>query len=150
MHVARCFIPAVLAVLVLGGAVQAPADTPPCLCDPHIYVLKPVTLTAAEQKAVSAHIKPCWGGKTGPFDTQNNGTAVPPSPEVPVELTVDADGTVRDASVVLYNRSSLSDAAYKSFAHLAYEAATNPRCATLPLPPVLLGQAETFTFQFSS
>jgi hypothetical protein len=147
VHAARCHIAAALAVLVLGGATADAKAPKQCIC---LAVMKEVTLTQAEQAAVSAHIKPCWGARTGPFDLLVSNTVVSLSPGVPVQLMVAPDGTVRDASVAPYNTSVLSDAAYRSFARLVYEAATNPRCASLPLPSAVLGQNETFTFQFTS
>lgn len=144
----RCCIAAVLGVLVLGGAVADAKAYDPCGC---IVVTKNVTLTDAEQAAVSERIKPCWGVKTHAYGMLFSNMAIPPSSGVPVQLMVEADGTVIGAQLAfIINTTPLSDAAYQSFGRLAYEAATNPRCNVLPLPKSLLGHTETFTFQFSS
>jgi hypothetical protein len=147
MYAVRCGIAAVLGVMVVGGVAANAKTYDPCICN---AVIKIITLNAAEQAVVSAHIKPCWGEKTHAYDTLVGNMAVPPSPGVPLQVMVDADGTVRGAKLAFFiNTTPLSDAAYLSFGRLAYQAATNPRCDVLPLPKALLGQGGTFTFQFS-
>jgi hypothetical protein len=43
----------------------------------------------------------------------------------------------------------MSDPVYAAFANRAVDAVMNYQCASLPLPPFMLGHNQTFIFSFS-
>jgi hypothetical protein len=56
---------------------------------------------------------------------------------------------VREAGVAPQDQGQMSDPVFAAFANRAVDAVTNYQCATLPLPADMLGQTQTFIFDFS-
>ncbi len=102
-------------------------------------------LSDAEQIAVGQHLRKCWyaseqasGGMWG------DDGAMRPIPLVLLDLTTDAGGTVRKAVVAPQNTGDLHNASYAHFVQRAITVALAPECATLPLPPAMLGHEHEF------
>ena len=162
MHVARCFVPAVLAMVVLSGAVRAQdvphagvsqntldtllkleaAQGPATRPAPYGLPIKYSTLTAAEHADILHHIRPCrW------IDSEAAATA---GFSVLLQVVTDATGTVRMAEVAPQNIGDMSNPLYFAFTQRAIATVLNFQCATLPLPSKMLGRNQTFSFLFSS
>ena len=69
--------------------------------------------------------------------------------QVLLTVTTDAGGVVRFAVVADPDVPKLSDPVFRAFAERARRAVLDPRCASLPLPPKLLGRPNVLTFRFS-
>lgn len=98
-------------------------------------------LTGADRSAIGAHVRPCWG-----IDAGAPGVS---SFSVQLLVTTDASGTVRDAQVAPASEGNMGNAVYAAFAQRAIAAVENYQCATLPLPPDMLGSVHTFLFNFT-
>jgi outer membrane biosynthesis protein TonB len=98
-------------------------------------------LSGADRDAIGAHVKPCWN-----IDAGAPGVA---SFSVLLDVTTDASGTVREAQVDPQSQGNMGDPFYAAYANRAVDAVMNYQCATLPLPSYMLGQSQTFTFQFT-
>jgi hypothetical protein len=98
-------------------------------------------LTAADLSSIGSHVRPCWTIDAGaPGVSGFTGF---------LDITTDPEGIVRQAQIDPQNAGNMSDPVYYAYAQRAIAAVLDVRCANLPLPPALLGQNETFTFQFS-
>jgi outer membrane biosynthesis protein TonB len=98
-------------------------------------------LSGADRNAIGAHVKPCW--------TIDAGAPGVSSFSVHLLVQTDGTGTVRNAQVAPDDQSKMSDPIYNAYANRAVQAVMNVQCATLPLPSYMLGQNQTFIFQFS-
>lgn len=73
-------------------------------------------------------------------------------PMVKIRLiaTTDATGTVQKAEIVPpTNRAFAQLPSIETFEKSAVAAVLSPKCATLPLPASMLGQSQTFAFEFT-
>lgn len=98
-------------------------------------------LTGPDRAAIGSHVRPCWT-----VDAQAEGLS---GFSVLLTVTTDAGGTVREAEVSKQNTGDMSNPLYFAFTQRAIAAVLNAQCATLPLPPNMLGQNQTFSFIFS-
>jgi outer membrane biosynthesis protein TonB len=98
-------------------------------------------LSGADRNAIGAHVKPCWS-----IDAGAPGVA---TFSVFLDVTTDATGTVRAASIDPKSQGNMGDPYYNAYANRAIDAVMNYQCATLPLPSYMLGQVQKFVFQFS-
>ncbi len=98
-------------------------------------------LTGGERGAIGAYVRRCWN-----YDAGAPGLS---SFSVPLLVTTDASGTVREAQVAPQAMGQMSDPVYAAFANRAVDAVMNYQCASLPLPPFMLGHNQTFIFSFS-
>jgi outer membrane biosynthesis protein TonB len=98
-------------------------------------------LSGADRNAIGAHVRQCWDYDAGAPGVNKF--------SVPLLVTTDATGTVRDAQVAPQALGQMSDPVYAAFANRAVDAVMNYQCATLPLPSYMMGQNQTFTFNFS-
>ena len=98
-------------------------------------------LTGADRNAIASHIRPCF--QVDP-DAPDN-----PNMSVNMIVTTDASGTIREADIAPEDEGKLSDPIFNAFWQRAQAAAMNYQCATLPLPPNLLGQTEKFLLNFT-
>lgn len=98
-------------------------------------------LSGADRNAIGAHVRPCWSIDAG----------APGVSTFSVHLLVQTDGTgtVRNAQVAPEDQSKMGDPIFNAYASRAVDAVMNVQCATLPLPSYMLGQNQTFIFQFS-
>ncbi len=98
-------------------------------------------LSGADRDAIGSHVRPCWNIDAG----------APGVSSFSVHLLVQTDGTgtVRNAQVADQDQSRMSDPIYAAYAQRAISAVMNVQCATLPLPSYMLGQNQTFIFNFS-
>ncbi len=97
-------------------------------------------LSGADRNAIGNHIRPCWG-----IDAGAPGVS---SFSVELQVTTDATGTVREATVAPQDQDKLSDPIFNAYAQRAVDAVMNYQCATLPLPSYMMGQPQTFLFDF--
>jgi hypothetical protein len=97
-------------------------------------------LSGLDRNAIGNHVRPCWGIDAG----------APGVSTFSVELTVqtDAQGTVRNADIAPQDQGKMSDPIFAAYAQRAKDAVMNYQCATLPLPPYMLGSPQTFLFDF--
>jgi outer membrane biosynthesis protein TonB len=98
-------------------------------------------LSGADRDAIGAHVRPCW--------TIDAGAPGVSTFSVLLDVTTDATGTVRAAQVDPRSQGNMGDPFYAEYANRAIDAVMNYQCANLPLPPYMLGQTQTFTFQFT-
>jgi outer membrane biosynthesis protein TonB len=98
-------------------------------------------LSGADRAAIGNHVRPCWG-----IDAGAPGVA---GFSVNLLVTTDATGTVREAEVAPQDQGRLGDPIFAAYAQRAVDAVMNYQCATLPLPPNMLGSVQTFLFNFS-
>jgi outer membrane biosynthesis protein TonB len=98
-------------------------------------------LTGPDRAAIGNHVRPCWNIDG---EAQNVGSFA-----VLLQVTTDAGGTVRVAEVSPNNTGDMSNPLYFAFTQRALAAVLNAQCATLPLPPNMLGSNQSFTFIFS-
>ena len=111
------------------AAAPQPRQTAPNLSD---------QLARSEMDAVRDKVRPCWNFPVGA-----------PNPErliVDIEVSMNPNGTVRDATIV--DRSRMNDPFYRSAAEAALRAALNPSCQPFPLPPEKYSTWRNFTFGF--
>lgn len=98
-------------------------------------------LTAAERGAIGAYVRRCWTydpGAQGVNDFQ-----------VLLDVTTDASGVVRIANVAPSDLGRIdSNPELRAFAERAVNAVLDPRCASLPLPPSMLGRPRRLEFRF--
>jgi outer membrane biosynthesis protein TonB len=98
-------------------------------------------LSGADRNAIGNHVRPCW--------TVDAGAPGLSTFSVNLMVTTDATGTVRQAVVSPQDQDKLSDPIFNAYAQRAIEAVMNYQCATLPLPSYMLGQPQTFLFNFT-
>lgn len=98
-------------------------------------------LSAADRNAIGSHVRPCWSVDAGAPGLSTF--------SVFLDVTTDAQGIVRQAVVDPQSQANMSDPIYSAFADRAVNAVMNAQCATLPLPPYMLGHNQTFMFNFS-
>ncbi|HYP62566.1 MAG TPA: hypothetical protein VEQ16_01690 [Acidocella sp.] len=98
-------------------------------------------LTGPDRAAIGSHVRPCWN-----VDSEAEGLS---GFSVLLQVTTDATGTVRVANVDPKNTGDMSNPLYFAFTQRAIAAVLNAQCATLPLPQNMLGQNQTFSFQFA-
>lgn len=97
-------------------------------------------LTTSERDLLQDHFKKCWLVPAGIRDAENLA--------VPVHLSINPDGTVKDARI-LDNQRFSADPYYRSMAEAALRAAKDPRCAKLPLSPERLKKYDNIKMTFS-
>jgi outer membrane biosynthesis protein TonB len=98
-------------------------------------------LAGADKNAIANHIRPCWSIDAGaPGVSTFN---------VHLDVTTDATGTVRVATVDAQDQGKMGDPIYADYANRAVDAVLNVQCATLPLPPYMMGQNQNFVFDFT-
>jgi len=98
-------------------------------------------LSGADRNAIGAHVRPCWD-----IDAGAPGVA---GFSVFLDVTTDAQGIVRQAVIDPQSQANMTSPYYAAYANRAIDAVMNAECATLPLPPYMLGQVQTFVFNFS-
>ena len=98
-------------------------------------------LSGADRGAIGSHVRPCWSIDAGAPGVQEF--------HVQLQVTTDATGTVRQAAVAARDQGRLGDPLFAAYAERAVDAVMNYQCATLPLPAYMLGQPQTFIFEFS-
>ena len=98
-------------------------------------------LSGADRDAIGAHVRQCWS-----IDAGAPGVS---SFSVQLLVTTDATGTVREAEVAPQSMGQMSDPVFAAYANRAMDALRDYRCATLPLPSSMMGQNQTFIFDFS-
>ena len=98
-------------------------------------------LNAGERNAIGQHVQPCFQ-----VDSGAPGLA---TFSVNLLVTTDATGTVRNAVVAPQDVDKMSDPIFNAYANRAIDAVMNYQCATLPLPSNMLGQNQTFLFNFT-
>jgi outer membrane biosynthesis protein TonB len=98
-------------------------------------------LSGADRSAIGAHVRQCWS-----IDAGAPGVS---SFSVQLLVTTDGTGTVREAEVAPQSMGQMSDPVYAAYANRAIDALEDYRCATLPLPSSMMGQNQTFIFNFS-
>jgi hypothetical protein len=94
-------------------------------------------LSAAAARAVGDRLRECW-------TTNNRGAKDFDQQAARLMVTTDASGTIRDAQIVEGATSPVG----RAFAEQARRAALDAQCATLPLPPNMLGSNHTFEITF--
>ncbi|HTI01993.1 MAG TPA: energy transducer TonB [Acidisoma sp.] len=98
-------------------------------------------LTAAQRGAIGDKVRACWTIDSGAQGVQQM--------SVILKVTTDATGTARLAQVAPADQARVNaDPVLRAFAERAVRAVLDYRCSALPLPPSLLGAAQTFTFRF--
>ena len=99
------------------------------------------TLTAAERGAIGDAVRPCWTRDAGALNADQL--------QVMLQVTTGPDGVVHVAHVdPSYLDQVNSDPVLQAFSDRAINAVLDAQCATLPLPPSMLGQTHTFSFLF--
>jgi outer membrane biosynthesis protein TonB len=98
-------------------------------------------LSGAQRNAIGAYVRRCWTIDAGAPGVQNF--------NVNLLVTTDASGTVRAAQVAPQDQGKLGDPIFAAYAQRAVDAVMNYQCATLPLPPDMLGSNQTFVFDFT-
>jgi hypothetical protein len=98
-------------------------------------------LSGADKGAIGAHVRPCWNIDAGAPGVSTF--------SVNLMVTTDSTGTVRQAVVAPQDQSKLGDPIFYAYANDAINAVMNVQCATLPLPSYMLGQNQTFLFNFT-
>ncbi len=98
-------------------------------------------LSGANRDGIAAHVKQCF--------TIDAGAPGLSTFSVLLKVTTDATGTVRAAEVAPQSMGQMSDPVYAAYANRAVNAVMNYQCATLPLPASMMGQNQTFIFQFN-
>jgi outer membrane biosynthesis protein TonB len=99
-------------------------------------------LSEADRNAIGAWVRRCWTIDAGAQNVQNY--------SVLLLVTTDPTGTVRMAQVSPQNNGGdMSDPEYFAFTQRAIAAVEDYQCATLPLPSNMLGQNQTFLFNFT-
>jgi hypothetical protein len=98
-------------------------------------------LTGADRSAIGGHVRPCWNVDSGAPGLSTF--------SVNLMVTTDPTGTVREAAVAPQDQGKMSDPIFNAFANRAVAAVMNVQCATLPLPPYMLGKNQTFLFNFT-
>jgi len=98
-------------------------------------------LSAADRDAIGNHVRPCWDIDGGAENIDQL--------SVLLQVTTDTTGTVRQAVVAPADQDKMTDGTFAAFANRAIDAVMNVQCATLPLPPNMMGSVQTFTFHFS-
>jgi hypothetical protein len=98
-------------------------------------------LSAADRDAIGNHVRPCWDIDGGAENINQL--------SVLLQVTTDTTGTVRQAQVAPADQDKMTDGTFAAFANRAIDAVMNVQCATLPLPPNMMGKIQTFTFHFS-
>jgi hypothetical protein len=97
-------------------------------------------LSGADKSAIGSHLHPCFQ-----VDAGAPGIA---SFHVLLDITTDATGTIRVATIDPQDQGKLSDPLFNAYAQRAQQAAMNYQCATLPLPQSMLGSNQNFTVEF--
>ena len=98
-------------------------------------------LSAAQRGAIGDFVRRCWATDPGMLDLDKM--------DVLLTVTTDGGGVVRRAIVAPEDAGRVSgNMRLRVFSERAVRAVMDPNCANLPLPPTLLGQIRTFTFQF--
>jgi outer membrane biosynthesis protein TonB len=98
-------------------------------------------LSEADRNAIGAWVRRCWTVDAGAQNEQ--------SFQVLLQVTTDATGTVRVANIAPNNQGDMTDPEYFAFTQRALAAVQDYQCATLPLPSNMLGQNQTFLFNFT-
>jgi outer membrane biosynthesis protein TonB len=99
-------------------------------------------LTAGQRKTIGDAVRRCYSEDTAAKDYA---TYV-----ANMTVTVDATGVVRQVTLSAADLARENvDPAFRAFAERAERAVLDPECATLPLPPALLGQpSQQLSFRF--
>lgn len=99
-------------------------------------------LDAAERGQIGAHVRRCW--------TYDAGAKGANKFQVLLDVVTDAAGTVRMAKVAPADQARVdANPELRAFAERAVNAALDPRCANLPLPPKMLGAPRQLVFRFT-
>ena len=99
-------------------------------------------LTAAQIGAIGDAVRPCWTRDAGAFHADQL--------HVLLQVVTDQNGVVREAHVAPSDLDRVnSDPVLLAFSDRATNAVLDAKCATLPLPPSMLGQVHTFSFLFN-
>ncbi|MEE9250877.1 MAG: cell envelope integrity protein TolA, partial [Alphaproteobacteria bacterium] len=97
-------------------------------------------MTVSELDAIRRQIEACWIIPAGARDAENL--------VVDIQVIMNPNGTVRQASVVDRNRMA-ADSFFRAAAESALRAVLSPRCNPLKLPPKKYRQWQTFTLSFN-
>lgn len=99
-------------------------------------------LDATQRGQIGAYVRRCW--------TYDAGAKGANKFQVLLDVVTDAAGTVRIAKVASADQARVdSNPELRAFAERAVNAALDPRCATLPLPPKMLGAPRQLVFRFT-
>lgn len=98
-------------------------------------------LTADQRGAIGAHVRKCW--------TIDSSALGVDQMHVMLKMTTDQQGVARRVEVAPADQARLSDPVFHAFAERARHAVLDPHCASLPLPPSMVGKANVVTFRFS-
>ena len=100
------------------------------------------SLSEGQRKTIGDSVRRCYSEDTAAKDYATYSAEM--------EVTVDASGVVHDVRLLSSALARAgSDPAYRAFAERAERAVLDPQCATLPLPPSVLGQPSAkFSFRF--
>ncbi len=98
-------------------------------------------LSGADRNAIGAYVRRCWSIDAGAPGVQGF--------SVNLLVTTDATGIVREAEVAPEDQGRLGDPIFAAYAQRAVDAVMNYQCATLPLPPTMIGSNQTFIFNFN-
>jgi hypothetical protein len=99
-------------------------------------------LTADQRGAIGDHVRECW--------TIDRGALGVDKMQVMLQVTTDQAGVARMAEVAGDDRGRIaSDPVFRAFAERARRAVLDPHCASLPLPPGMMGKVNVLTFRFS-
>ena len=98
-------------------------------------------LTFAQRGAIGDYVRRCWTDDPEALDLDKM--------QVLLTVTTDSGGVVRRAIVAPEDVGRVSgDMRLRVFSERAIRAVLDPACASLPLPPAMLGQTREFTFRF--
>ena len=93
-------------------------------------------LSQAARGAIGDRIRECWTGDHGALDYDKQ--------VAHLRITTDENGTIRQAEITQTSGTPVG----RAFAERARRAALDAQCATLPLPPTMLGTNHTFEITF--
>jgi neural Wiskott-Aldrich syndrome protein len=99
-------------------------------------------LSASQRGQIGNYVRRCW--------TYDPGAVGVNQFQVLLDITTDASGVVRVANIAPSDKARVdANPMLRAFAERAVNAVLDPRCATLPLPPALLGAPRHLEFRFS-
>jgi len=99
-------------------------------------------LTADQRGAIGDAVRPCWTRDAGALNADKL--------QVKLEVETDSAGVVRVVHIAPDDLDRVNaDPVLRAFSDRAVNALLDAQCATLPLPPSMLGHNNIFTFRFS-
>ena len=131
--------PAPITALPPLVAAAAPGRAPPAasLAPPG----QPFRMSDETRRAVAEHVRTCW--------VDNTGVLRPTDIAFDIQVQIDESGTIRGARLTGEDAATQANPGFRAFADHAVQALLDPRCATLPLPPAMLGHQQVLDFHFA-